>query len=246
MNVNWRGAVIPAAILLLWEIGGRLGLLPVEAVSMPSDIATAVAFGLANGTLITATAQTFQAVFGGLLFATVIGVIVGIVFGLSPILQSTVGPTIAALRPVPPVAFIPVALLIFGFGAPLEIGIVAFACVWPILFVTTDAVRNVEPRRVDLWRTLELARGKRLRRIAIPATLARIGPGLRFAAGIAFMVAVTVEIVVNPRGLGYAMTAAQQKTEPDILYAFLLWTGLVSLLFDFLVLELGRRILPRT
>ena len=69
---------------------------------------------------------------------------------------------------------------------------------------------------------------------------------MRLAAGIAFVVAVTVEIVVNPRGLGYAMTAAQQKMEPDILYAFILWTGLVALLFDFLVLELGRRILPRT
>jgi ABC-type nitrate/sulfonate/bicarbonate transport system permease component len=243
MTVNWRGAVVPAAILLVWELGGRLGLLPVEAVSTPTDIAIAVAFGLANGTLITATAQTFQAVFGGLLFAAMIGVAFGIIFGLSPILQSIVGPTVAALRPVPPVALIPVALLIFGFGAPLDISIVAFACVWPILIATTDAVRNVEPRLVDLWRGLELARGKRLRRIAIPATILRIGPGLRLAAGIAFAVAVTAEIVVNPRGLGYAMTAAQQQMEPDILYAFVLWTGLVALLFDFLMLALGRRIL---
>jgi NitT/TauT family transport system permease protein len=242
MSAIWRGALIPAAIVLLWEIGGLLGLLPV-AVSTPIDIAIAVAFGLANGTLIVATAQTLQAVFGGLLFAAVIGVVVGIVFGRSRVLQSIIGPTLAALRPVPAVAFIPVALAIFGFGAPLEISIVAFACVWPILIVTTDAVRNVEPHLVDLWRVLELAPGKRVRRIAIPATIRRIGPGLRLAAGVAFVVAVTVEIVVNPRGLGYAMTAAQQKMEPDILYAFILWTGLIALLFDFLVLELGRRIL---
>ena len=236
MNELWRGALVPLALLVLWEAGGRLGLIPVETVSMPSDIATAIAFGLANGTLLLATTQTLQTALAGLLLATLVGVGVGFTFGLSPLLQG-VDRRLDA-RPCgqfPPVAFIPLALLVFGFGVPLEISIVAFACVWPVLIVTAAAVRNVEPRLFDVSRMLELSPAKRLKNIVIPATAARIGVGFRIAAGIALAAAIATEIVLNPRGLGFAMTTAQRNQHADILYALILWTGMVGLLFNFLV-----------
>jgi ABC-type nitrate/sulfonate/bicarbonate transport system permease component len=245
MSRMLHGILAPLVLLLLWEIGGRLGWVPVESISMPSRLLRAGATLMADGTLLTATAQTLQTALAGLALAAFIGVSVGIAFGLFPLLQGVIGPTLEALRPVPPVAFIPLALLIFGFGAPLEISIIVLASVWPILIVTVAAVRGVEPRLLEVGRALELSLAHRIKAIVIPATAARIGVGIRIAAGIAMVLAITVEIILNPRGLGYAMTVAQQRLQADILYALILWTGLVGMLFNLFVVQIERRWLPR-
>jgi NitT/TauT family transport system permease protein len=200
---------------------------------------------LRDGVLLSATAQTLHTTLEGLAFATLLGVAVGIVFGLFPRVQGVVGPTLEVLRPVPPVAFIPLALLIFGFGVSLEVSIIVLASVWPILIVTVAAVRGIDPRLIEVGRVLELSLARRIKTIVLPATAARIGVGVRIAAGVALVVAITVEIVLNPRGLGYEMIVAQQKLQVDILFALILWTGCVGVLFNLLVAQVERRWLPR-
>jgi len=106
--------------------------------------------------------------------------------------------------------------------------VVAFACVWPVLLVTIAAVRGIEPRLLELARTLEMSFGSCLRKIILPAALARIVVGLRVSVGISLVVAITVEIVINPRGLGYGMIIASQSLKPDLMYAQLLWLGLLG------------------
>jgi ABC-type nitrate/sulfonate/bicarbonate transport system permease component len=138
------------------------------------------------------------------------------------------GPSVDALRPIPSVALIPLALLMFGFGLRLESSVVAFASVWPILLMTIAAGRGIEPRLVEVARTLEFSPFSRVRKIILPAALARGVVGLRLSLAIALVVAVTVEIVLNPRGLGHTMMAAQQALRSDIMYAQLLWLGLVG------------------
>jgi len=223
-----RGALLPALVFLLWEAGSRAGLLPMDTFSRPSDIATALAGGFADGSIPLATWQTIQAALSGFAVAAAAGVLVGAILGLSPPLERTVGPSIEALRPIPAVALTPLTLLLFGFGLRMEAGIVAFACVWPILLVTVAAVRGIEPRLLEVAQTLRLGFASRLRKIILPAALGRIVVGLRVAVSISLIVAVTVEIVMNPRGLGYGMIIAQQSLKPDLMYAQLLWLGLLG------------------
>jgi NitT/TauT family transport system permease protein len=132
------------------------------------------------------------------------------------------------LRPIPSIALMPLALLMFGFGLTMEASVVAFACVWPVLLVTIAAVRGIEPRLLELARTLEMSFASSLRKIILPAALARIVVGLRVAVGVSLVVAITVEIVINPRGLGYGMIIASQSLRPDLMYAQLLWLGLLG------------------
>ena len=84
----------------------------------------------------------------------------------------------------------------------MEIVIVAFACVWPILILSRAAVGGIEPRLMEVSRALRLSPADRVRKIIIPAALPRIFLAFRLAAGIALIVAVTVEIAINPIGLG--------------------------------------------
>jgi NitT/TauT family transport system permease protein len=223
-----RGALLPALVFLLWEAGSRAGLLPMDTFSRPSDVALAFAGGFADGSIPLATWQTVQAALFGFAVAAAAGILVGVILGLSPPLERTVGPSIEALRPIPAVALMPLTLLLFGFGLRMEAGVVAFACVWPILLVTVAAVRGIEPRLLEVAHALQLSFAARLRKIILPAALGRIVVGLRVAVSISLIVAVTVEIVMNPRGLGYGMIIAQQSLKPDLMYAQLLWLAVLG------------------
>lgn len=223
-----RGWVIPVFLVLAWELGSRAGVLPPDSTSRPTDIVVAAARGLADGSILLATWQTLEAALLGFAIATMLGVSLGVVLGLFPRLESMVGPCIDALRPVPSVALIPLALLMFGFGLKLEASVVAFASVWPVLLMTIAAVRGIDPRLLEVGRVLCLPPLARLRKIILPAALGRIVVGLRVSLAISLVVAVTVEIVLNPRGLGHALMSAQQAMRSDVMYAQLVWLGLVG------------------
>jgi NitT/TauT family transport system permease protein len=229
-----KGALIPIVLLFAWEAGSRAGVLPMDSFSRPSHIAVAFAQGIADGSILLATWQTFEAALTGFAVAALSGILCGVILGLSPRLERVVGPSIDALRPIPSVALIPLALLVFGFGLRMEASVVAFACFWPVLLMTIAAVRGIEPRLLDVARALELSFFSQMKKIIVPAALGRMTVGLRLALAISLVVAVTVEIVLNPRGLGYSMIGAQQALRSDLMYAELLWLGVVGWLVNFL------------
>jgi ABC-type nitrate/sulfonate/bicarbonate transport system permease component len=233
------GSILPALFIAIWEISSRIGILTLESLSRPSDILLAGIAGLVDGSILIATGQTFETALIGFAFAAVTGIIAGAALGLSPVLERVVDPTIEALRPIPAVAFIPLSLMMFGFGVPMEATIVAYACVWPILIVTISAVKAIEPRLLEVADTLEMNFVERLRKIILPAAFVRINVGLRVATGIALVVAVTVEIVLNPRGLGYSLMLAQQSLRVDIMYAQLLWLCMIGYVLNALLRNIG-------
>jgi len=227
-----KGWVLPVLLFVAWEAGSHAGWLPLDSTSRPSLVYKAGLDGFKDGSILQATWQTLEAAMLGLAFATVTGVAIGIMLGLSSRMESATRPTLDALRPIPSVALIPLALMLFGFGLMLEATVVAFACFWPILLMTIAAVRGIEPRLLEVARTLELGTIERLKKIILPAALGRLMIGLRLAVAISLVVAVTVEVVINPRGLGSTMMAAQQSLRSDVMYAQLVWLGLVGWLLN--------------
>lgn len=240
-----RGAAIPLAALVLWEALARRGLVPEQTVSHPSAIAAAWLVELRDGSLVRQTAETLQTAAGAWLGACAAAVLCGALVGLSAPLRRVTALTIEALRPIPGVALIPVALLAFGFGYRLEASVVAFVVFWPVLLLTAAGVRAVDQRLLEVSRMLRLSLARRLTKIVLPAALPSISVGLRIAAGLALVVAVTVEIVVNPRGLGYAMIVSSQNLRPDIVYADLAWLGVVGFAINALFTVVERRVFAR-
>jgi ABC-type nitrate/sulfonate/bicarbonate transport system permease component len=235
MLLPWRSIAIPAAALVLWEVVAGLRVVDLEFISRPSHILIAAISGLADGSFLYATWQTLEACLFGITIALVVGVLVGIFLGLSQFAEYVSRPSLEALRSIPSIAFAPLTLLLFGFGLPMEGMIVAYACLWPILITTTSAVRNIEPRLIEIAAALEMSPVKRVQKIIIPAVLSRVLVGLRTAAGFALVVSVTVEILINPRGLGYGLIIAQQSLRIDVMYAYLLWLAVLGLVVNALV-----------
>lgn len=238
-----KGLALPIALVALWQIGASVFGVQSDTLSAPSTIALALAAGLADGSLITATARTLAAAGGGLVLGGALGVGCGLVFGLIPPVSRLLRLTVEILRPVPAIAIVPIALLMFGFGYRLEIAIVAFACFFPLLILTESAVRQIAPRLIEVSRVLRLGQTQRLTKIVLPASLPRIVVALRLAAGVALIVAVTVEIAANPMGLGYRLMVAGQSLRPADMFATLIWIGVIGWMLNFALLWAEARLL---
>jgi NitT/TauT family transport system permease protein len=241
MKLPWKGVVFPLAVLLLWEIAARGGFFTSTSLSYPTAILSAGWGLLDDGSLWKATRETFGAALGGMAIGAFFGVVVGIAFGLSRLLASLMRLSTESLRPVPSVALIPLALLIYGYGYRMEIVVVAFACFWPVMIVTEGAVRGIEPRLIEVARALKFPLIERVTKIILPAALPRVFVGLRLAASISLVVAVTVEITTNPIGLGYGLIVAQEGDRADRVFAFLLWIGFLGWLLNAVLLRAQRR-----
>jgi ABC-type nitrate/sulfonate/bicarbonate transport system permease component len=235
MSLPWHSFALPAAGLATWELGVGLRLVDLEFISRPSRILIAGISGLADGSFLHATWQTLEAALFGITIALVVGVLLGIFLGLSQFAEFVSRPSLEALRSIPSIAFAPLSLLLFGYGLPMEGTIVAYACLWPILITTISAVRHIEPRLIEVSAVLEMSTFQRVQKVIVPAVLSRVLVGLRTAAGFALVVAVTVEILINPRGLGYELILAQQSLRLDVMYAYLLWLAILGLLVNALV-----------
>lgn len=228
MKRIFKGLLLPVLVLLVWEFCARQGILKAESLSFPTVIAQAAMGVLTDGSLLKAALETFTGAVGGLAAGAGAGIVVGVAFGLSRRLSQLMRVTIESLRPIPSVALIPLALLIHGYGFKMESSIVAFSCFWPLLIITESAVRGIEPRLLEVARVLNFNLFDRVTKIVLPAALPRIFVGLRLAAAVSLVVAVTVEITANPIGLGYALIVAQESMRPDKVFAFIGWIGLIG------------------
>lgn len=236
-----KGTLLPLALVLLWEACARAGFIVAESVSYPSAIARAAVGAFADGSLLKATAETFGAALAGMGLGAGLGMLVGVAFGLSRITAALMRLSTEMLRPIPSVALIPLALLIYGFGFRMEIAVVAFACFWPVMIITEAAVRGMEPRLVEVSRSLGLSLPAQVFKIVLPAALPRIFVGMRLAAAVALVVAVTVEITANPIGLGYGLIVAQESMKADRMFVFLVWIGFLGWLLNAALLRAQRR-----
>jgi NitT/TauT family transport system permease protein len=237
--------LLPLTALVAFEAWARAAHLQSDSLAPPSAIMMAMIGALADYSIPIATRDTLFSAFAGLAIGGAVGLALGIAFGISDALNRLMEVTVEAIRPIPSIALLPIALIALGFGYRMEIVIVAFACVWPMLILSSAAVRGIEPRLMEVSRALRLPHAQRVWKIIIPAALPRIFVAFRLSAGIALIVAVTVEIAINPIGLGAGIMLAQQALRPDLMLAYLVWIGLIGYGLNVLLILAQRRLFGR-
>jgi ABC-type nitrate/sulfonate/bicarbonate transport system permease component len=245
MALNLRPFVFPAVLLGALEWWARTTGRGSDALAPPSAAVRAFVGAAGDGTLLTATAFTLGSAALGLLIGLLLGVAGGTLLGLSRRAATLASLSVEVARPVPSVALIPLAMLVFGFGLRMEVSVVAFACLWPVLVLTQAAVRQVEPRLLEVARALQLTPWQRFVWIVGPAIVPRLFVALRLGVAIALVVAVTVEIAANPHGMGYALIIAQQSLDPALMLAWLGWVGAVGFAINAAALALQRAVARR-
>lgn len=223
-RVNVAGWLFVVLVAVLAEAGVRLFDLH-DSVAAPSAALRALADGLASGTLSGALGTTLESFAEGLAIAVVGGVALGVAIGSSRIFLDASSVLIEFLRPIPAIAFIPVAILFFGLDTPMRRLVVAYAALWPILINTIYGVRGSDRLLHDVAKTSGVTRLGRLVRVSLPAALPSITTGIRLSASIALVVCVTAEFVTGTGGIGAYMQQQQLAFQLPELYAAVLLTA---------------------
>jgi ABC-type nitrate/sulfonate/bicarbonate transport system permease component len=165
----------------------------------------------------------------GLALASLIAVPSGILIGSSRRGYRMLRLPIEFLRPIPSVALIPLAVLVFGTRLPNKLFLVTFACIWPLLFQAIYGVQDVDPVAVDTARGFGFGRLGRLVLIVLPSSAPYIATGLRLASSVALILAVTSELVVGVPGLGRTINVAASGGDFPLMYALIAVAGLLGL-----------------
>ena len=216
-------------VVALLELVVRIGLLPHVWFPPPSEIFPAFGGLVTSGELFVPLGQTLQGWVLGILAATVVAVPLGVLIGSVRIAHRLTRFMLEFLRPIPPVALIPAAVLIVGSDLDMKVFLIAFGTFWPVLLQTVYGVHDVDPTARDTARSYGLGRGAVLRRITMPSALPYIATGLRIASAIGLILAVTSEIVVGVPGIGVRITDAQAAGgAEDLMYAWILAAGLLG------------------
>jgi ABC-type nitrate/sulfonate/bicarbonate transport system permease component len=237
-----RGVIVPALLFACLEIFTRWNATGSDSIAPPSLALEALCKVLGDGTLVRMTGFTLAAAGGGLAIGFVLALVLGTWLGLSRRAGQWSYLTVEVLRPMPSVALIPLAMLIFGFGIRMEMTVAAFAVFWPMLILIQSSARQVDRRLMEVASALELSTWSLFFKIIFPAMVPRIFLALRQGVAIALIVAVTVEIAANPNGLGYAIMVAQQGLDPALMMAWLIWISILGYAVNGLAALIEKRV----
>jgi NitT/TauT family transport system permease protein len=235
-----RGAIGAGLLFAVLEIITRAGLVT-ESYLPPASSVLAETFRLLTRTAFLGDIWvTLKACLIGLVLASLVAVPLGVVLGLSKTTYTATSTLIEFLRPIPSVALIPLAILLYGRGTEMKVALVVYACVWPILFNTIYGMRSADPVAVDTARVFGLGRAK----IGIKVYLRNASPfiytGFTIAAGIAVILAVSAELLAGgSEGIGVRMLEASAVGDQKRVYAITVVAGLIGLTMS-MVLRVGQ------
>jgi ABC-type nitrate/sulfonate/bicarbonate transport system permease component len=240
-RANLAGWLFVALVTALAEAGVRLFDLH-DSVAAPSATFAALAEGMSSGALSGEIGTTLASYAEGFALAVVTGVVLGVAIGSSRTLLAASSVVIEFLRPIPAVAFIPLAILFFGLGLPMRRFVIAYAAVWPILLNTLYGVRGTDRVLHDVARTSGVGGLGALARVTLPAALPSIATGVRVSASIALLVAVTAEFVTGTEGIGAYMQRQQFAYRLPELYAAVVLVGVLGYAINALLRAAERRV----
>jgi len=237
-TARWlRGAAGVLLVLVTSEALGRAGIVH-EDFLPPASVILARAAGLAADPAFRADILATLAAWAlGLLIAIGIAVPLGLALGTIRVVARAITTMVEFLRPIPSVALIPLVAMLLGSGLPMKLTVIVYAATWPILFNTVYGLRDVDPVARDTLRAFGFGRLAVLTRVSIPATAPFIATGVRMAAAVALILAVTAEMF-GGFGEGIGIFIAQASNYPggtDDMLAATVWAGLLGLAINSLL-----------
>lgn len=223
-----------ATLLAALEITPRAGLVDRRFLPTSSEIIASLTDRFGSGEFWVALRQTVTTWGIGLAIALVAGVVLGVVIGMVPFLRAVTASTIEFLRPVPSVALIPVAVLLYGTGMASTLLLVVYASFWQVLIQVLSGVQDVDPVASDTARSYRFSLWTQVRTVIWPTTLPYAMTGLRLAASVALILTVTGELLIGTPGLGALIARAQSSGAVASMYALVVVTGLLGVALNLL------------
>jgi NitT/TauT family transport system permease protein len=265
-KANWKeiataatsGAIAPALVIALWQSVAALGWAnpqvlpspwavlqrwieyaePVEHYVSGSWLAWAV-----SGELINDAMSSMYRVVVGFAVGAGLALPLGLLMGTSKRIYAWMNPLVQVIRPIPPIAYIPLSILWFGLGNPPAVFLIAIGAFFPVLMNTIAGVRHVDGIYLRAARNLGARQHTIFRRVILPAAVPYILSGVRIGIGTAFIVVIVSEMIAVNNGLGFRILEAREYFWSDKIIAGMITIGLLGLAIDIAMNKLNNHLL---
>jgi ABC-type nitrate/sulfonate/bicarbonate transport system permease component len=238
-RLNLPGVLFLLALLAFWEICAERAASP----NVPTIEAVAAALWRDGPVLALEASYTVGRALWGLIIACFVAIPLGVLFGRVRLLGDVAAPVIDLLRPLPPIAVAPVAMIFAGTGSAAKVAVIAYGCGFPILITTFDAVRTAEPLLIQVGRSFGLARYDIMRLIDIPLALPHVLTGVRISLALSLLISVSTELLLSSNGLGDFISREQQLFHITDEVAALMLIAVLGVVIGNIYVVIDRRLL---
>jgi len=236
--------VAVAVFLAIWELIVRVGVVNRAILPSPMDVAYVAAAEFRKGMLLSHIAVSFGRIISGFAIGATIGIIVGVAIGFSRSIRSVMYPLVEILRPIPPLAWIPLAIIWFGIDEGSKVFLLTVTAFFPVVVNTYKGVGNIDPTLFQAARSLEMKGPALMLKIAIPGAMPDITTGLRISWSLVFAVLVAAEMIAAKSGMGFLIIDAMNLGRFDVVVFGIVLIGLLSVITDYIwQLVIARKLL---
>lgn len=254
---NGRNLFLPVAgilgFLIIWQLLSSSGItkLPGPLSLWTDERARTLLlypfynFGGSDKGLFWQTLASLGRVAQGYILAAIVGISLGVLVGVSPVLNKALDPLFQFLRMIAPLAWVPIALIALQQNQPAAIFVIFITALWPILINTAEGVRQLPQDYVNVARVLKISRWTYFSKILMPSALPYIFTGLRISIGLAWLAIIAAEIVMGGGvGIGFFIWESYQQNYVSEVILAVIYIGAFGLLLDKLMSWLQERIVP--
>jgi len=243
------GSISVIALLVVWYVlTEATGIVTGIQFPSPTDawdsLTQLLGPGYADGTLARHVASSMTLVLIGFAIAVCTGVPLGLLMALNRVADAFFNPVFQLLRPIAPIAWIPLTILWFGLGTPAKLFVIWLASFAPAVINTYTGVRNIDPVVIAAARVHGARRRDMLFAVIIPAALPTIFTGLRLSLQACWMVLVAAELVGSITGLGHIMIIATRDLNPGMIFIGMVTVAVLGVLLTLLLALIERLVIP--
>nr|WP_314093353.1 ABC transporter permease subunit [uncultured Shinella sp.] len=235
-------------IIGLWALASAYAL--VSPVFLPSPRQVVIALynlvvkGFVDATLAEHVGASLYRIFGALIASILIGIPAGLAIGTSRVGRGILDPIVEFLRPLPPLAYLPLVIIWVGIGEASKITVIALSMLPSIILSTSAGVRAVSKDHVNAARSLGASKAQVLREVVLPSAVPSILTGIRIALGAGWTTLVAAELVAATSGIGFMIQSAAQFLVTDIVIAGIIVIALIAIVLEYVARLIERRLVP--
>ncbi len=235
--------ISPVVLILLWEAGSRLGLIPAHILAAPSAVIGDAWEMIVSGELPSNMLVSLGRAMAGLALGVTLGSALAIAAGLTRAGENALDPPVQMLRTLPSLALTPLFIVWFGIGETPKIALITLGTMFPIYLNLFNGIRGVDPKLIEAARSFGLQGWDLIVHVILPGALPSFLLGLRFALAGSWLILVVAEQINASAGLGYLINNARDFSRTDTIVVCLIVYALLGLSADAIVRALERRAL---
>lgn len=241
-------AITVVLIIGVWGLASAYALVSPVFLPSPRQVVLAIynliVKGFVDATLAEHVGASLTRIFGALIASIIIGIPAGIAIGTSRVGRGILDPIVEFLRPLPPLAYLPLIIIWVGIGEASKITVIALSMLPSIILSTSAGVRGVSKDHMNAARSLGASKRQVLAEVVLPSSVPSILTGIRIALGAGWTTLVAAELVAATSGIGFMIQSAAQFLVTDIVIAGIIVIALIAILLEYIARLIERRLVP--